>query len=129
MTVQNNMRWEMLDKWPKVYNTRYIKVSVASTQKGSFVMLDEAEPILADAVKIFDFWTSRQELKKDLYSIHSYIMNSVLNEHPSYSFGKLTWKTDLTNIPVDQTSFYFPFVIDGENHTYKIPIYESEYYS
>ena len=129
MTVKNNMRWEMLDKWPKVYNTRYIKVSVASTQKGSFVMLDEAEPILADAIKIFDLWTSRQELKKDLYSIHSYIMNSGLNEHPSYSFGKFTWKTDLTNIPADQTSFYFPFVIDGEYHTYKIPIYESEYYS
>lgn len=129
MTVENNTRWEMLDKWPKIYNTRYIKVSVASTQKGSFVMLDEAEPILADAVKIFDLWTSRQELKKDLYSIHSYIINSGLNEHPSYSFGKLAWKTNLTNIPTDQTSFYFPFAVDGEYHSYKIPIYESEYYS
>ncbi|MBI2031245.1 MAG: discoidin domain-containing protein [Candidatus Levybacteria bacterium] len=129
MTVKNNTRWEILDKWPKTYNARFVRASVDSTQKGSFVKLDEVEPVLADAVGIFNLWSSRQELKEDLYNLHAYVMNSKFTEIPDYSFGKLTWETNLTNIPQDQTSFYFKIAVDGKFHAYKIPIYESENYS
>ncbi len=121
--VKDNTKWEVIDKWPQAVNARYVRVGVSATQNGSFAILDEAEPVLESAADIFNFWESRENLTRDLYKLQIY------DSSLPFSFARFGWKTNLTNIPSDQTSFYFPFTIDGEYHIYKLPIYESENYS
>lgn len=124
MKVKGNTNWDIMDRWPNTESARYVRVSVDETQKGSFVMLDEAEPVLAQAGSVFDFWQTRRQLTEDLYAIHNYVSGA----YP-FTFIRFIWSTTHTTIPEDQRSFVFPIALDGQLHTYEIPIYESEYYS
>lgn len=133
MLKEENLDWQMMDKWSDYYNSRYIRVTVFSTQRGGFVQLDEAEPITAEEAQVFQYWSKRDELMKDLYNLFSNINTDQLNYIKSSgfnrAFARFSWETNLTGVPENTTSFYFPFTVDGQYHTYEIPIYESEAYS
>lgn len=133
MLKEKNLDWQMMDKWPDYYNSRYIRVTVFTTQRGGFVQLDEAEAITAEAAQVFQYWSKRGELTKDLYNLFSNINTDQLNYIKSSgfdrAFARFSWETNLTGVPENTTSFYFPFKVDGQYHTYEIPIYESEAYS
>src|SRR3989344_2660748 len=131
LKVQDNTSWEVMDKWSHSVSARYVKVSISATQNGSFPIIDEAEPILENASDIFRFWKSRGDLIRDLYKLQIYLQAKGVVSDPflAFSFARFGWETNLTNIPANQTSFYFPFRIDNQYHTYKVPIYESENYS
>ncbi len=133
MLKENNNKWEMMDKWDRVYEARYIRVTVFTTQRGGFVQLDEAEPILANASDIFTNWKSRTELMRDLQTFSSSLSSEQLlylkSQGIDQVYVRFYWKTNLTGVPEHITSFYFPMKIDGEVHEYEIPINESEAYS
>jgi len=133
MLKENNNKWEMMDKWDRTYEARYIRVTVFTTQRGGFVQLDEAEPILANASDIFTNWKSRTELMLNLQtflpSLNSEQLLYLKSQGVDRVYVRFYWKTNLTGVPEHITSFYFPMEIDGEVHEYEIPINESEAYS
>ena len=128
--ISNNKRWEIMDKWSVITQTRFVKIVVASTQKGSFLSLEEAEPILEEAKDIFKTYSTWSQLKKDAIDIYNLTNNqqfqTLRNMGINTVWGKFIWKTNFKN-SVEQ--YYFPIVIDSNYHTYRIPIYESEWNS
>lgn len=133
MEVEENRRWELMDKWSKPYKARYLRVKTISTQTGIWLMLDEIEPVLAEAVDIFNYWSSRQKLTNDLHNLFSKLnLDQALysyNLGVNRGFARFYWKTNLSSPPEAEISFYFPYLIDGKSHTYTLPVYESEFYS
>jgi len=133
MEISENKKSDMMDKWPEIYRARYVRITILSTQTGIWVMLDEIEPILAEAVDIFSYWSSRQQLTSDLHGLFSNLTLSQTREYFSLGinkgFGKFYWSTNMLSPLEEESGFYFPFFIDGNFHTYTMPIYESEYYS
>lgn len=130
--VKENTRWEMIDKWPRTYDARYVRIYITDTQKGSFAVLDEIEPVLTQASSVFSLWSERSKLAQDMYRLLSHVDESTMQtlvEQGVPGFGKLRWITNGVNYPDQQISYYFPFAIDGQYHTYTLPIYDSEHYS
>ena len=133
MEVKDNTKWELLDKWPKIYDAQYIRVTVLTTQRGGFVQLDEAEPVDARAEAIFQHYKDWKSLQEDEYALISKAtqdqMNYMVRQGLGHAYATFEWSTNLTGVPEDVTSYQFPFVFDGASRTYEIPIYESEAYS
>lgn len=133
MEIEGNKRWEMMDKWPKIYRARYLRVKTLSTQTGIWLMLNEIEPVSKEAVDVFNDWSSRQKLTDDLYHLFSNLTldqaQYVYNLGIDKGFGRFFWKTNILSPSEADASFYFPYLIDGQFHTYTLPVYESEYYS
>lgn len=133
MEVRNSTRFDIMDKWPSSHYTRYIKITIDSTQKSGFAFLDEVEPVFKNAEGIFSSYTSWKDLRNDMYTAFMKVSledrKTLVNKGLNNSFGRLSWRTNLLNIPEDQTSIYFPFKADGSINTYKLPIRESEIFS
>lgn len=133
MEVKNSVRFDIMDKWPASYKAKYIKVTIDSTQKSGYAFLDEVQPVYKNAEGIFSYYKSWKDLRNDMYTAFSKVSSEnrsiIINKGLNYSFGRLGWKTNLLNIPEDQTSIYFPFKIDGSINTYELPLRESEIFS
>ncbi len=131
--VENNKKWEMMDRWPMVYNARFIRVTVLTTQRGGFVQLNEAEPVLETASDVFSIWKTRSKLMDDFYHVienaNGEQILAIQQVEDSYIMLRFFWQTNLTGVPEETTSFYFPVKLDDQYHTYTLPIYESEAFS
>lgn len=128
--VEKNNDREKIEIFDEPIEARYIKMVIDVTSEGDFALLDELEIVGSQATKIFDFYQDREELIQDSQHLFSYIpsekeLDYALSSGIKWGWGELSWETN--TYWDDFCSVNFPYLVDGEYHTYTLWIRETQY--
>lgn len=132
MEVNENNKSEIMNKWDQIYSAKYIQIKTISTQTGSWVQLEEIEPVFGAASNIFSYYSSPKVLLAELRSLYanaSFEQVQIMQANDIKPYGSFSWKTNISTPLKNDIEFFFPFTINGDSQTYTYKIYDLEYYS
>lgn len=121
-----------MDKWDQIYSARYIQIKTISTQTGSWVQLEEIEPVFGVASGIFSYYSFPKVLLAELHSLYkdaSFEQVQIMQANDIRPYGSFSWKTNISASLKNDIEFFFPFIANDDSQTYTYKIYDLEYYS
>ena len=125
---------ESIDVFDKPYIARFVRMEIATTSGGDFVLLDEFEVISSSGRNALPYYDSREKLLNDIYNMFAFVsgeedlmyMRNV--GHDTY-WAKMSWGTNDSAVGNNNQVFYFPYITNRSFQSIVLELHEGEIFS